>query len=144
MFDARLLKRTFAGITHIAAVIFLLGFIFVSLFGMSLSMQMRGDGTMESCPLMGNAATLCSMAASEHLSIWQRLFSAIPTGKILTALAVLSVAVILLLLLDRLIGGRGSQALSLWFYKQQHPDSTLFSFLAAIFARGILQPKLYA
>jgi len=144
MFDARLLKGKFAKISHIAAVTFLFGFIFVSLFGMSLSMQTRGDGTMESCPLMGNTAALCDMAASEHASIWQQLFSAIPAGKVLTVLAVLLVVRLFSLLLDRLVKRRGSIALSLWFYKQEHPDSKLFDFLVAIFARGILQPKLYA
>ena len=138
------MKGKFSRILYIAAMSFLFGFMLVSLFGMSLSMQMRGDGTMESCPLMGNTATLCSMAASEHISIWQRLFSAIPAGKILMVLGALLVARIFLLLFDRLAGSRGSNALSLWFYKQEHPDSKLFGFLVAIFARGILQPKLYA
>ncbi|MDP2933024.1 MAG: hypothetical protein Q8N81_02740 [bacterium] len=143
MFDARLLKGKFAKISHIAAVTFLFGFIFVSLFGMSLSMQVLGDGTMVACPSMGDTAALCNMAASEHVSIWQQLFSAIPEGKVLTVLAALLAARLFSLFLDRLVGVRGSLALSLWSYKQEHPDSKLFDYLIAFFARGILQPKIY-
>lgn len=140
----RLIKGKFSKISYIAAVSFLLGFAFISIFGMSLSMQMRGDGTMGTCPLMGNSAVLCGMTASEHVSIWQRMFSAMPVGKVFMVLAALLAAYLFTMFLNNLAKRRDSFAVLYRFYRQEHPDSKLFNYLNVLFSRGILQPILYA
>lgn len=129
---------------HIAISAFLLGFVFVSLFGISMSMQTRGDGAMEGCPFAGNAAVVCSMTAVDHIAQWQRMFTAAPSERVLAALTALFAFFIFYLPVCQPAKRRDPVALSYWFYKQEHPDSKLFDFLVAFFARGILQPKLYA
>lgn len=144
MVDMKLTKGKFSIISYIAAVSFLLIFAYISIFGMSLSMQMRDNGTMESCPLMGNTAILCSMTVSDHAGIWQRMFSAMPVGKVLTVLVALLFASVFALFLSDLAKRRDSFAVLYQFYRQEHPDSKLFNFLNIFFARGTLQPIIYA
>lgn len=139
----KFIKAKYSKISYIAAAAFLLVFAFISIFGMSMSMQMRDDGTMGRCPLMANSSVLCGMTVPEHVGLWQRMFFSTPAGNFFTALAALFI-LFLLALFSVSLAKKSRFFAARRFYLREHPDSRLFGFLSAFIGRGLLHPKLYA
>lgn len=104
---------------------------------------MGRDGEMRGCPLMVGMATLCTMNTFEHLAVWQRMFTAIPST-LGPLLLFLSMWVFLAVRFWRVlhppndplrVSHRLRERLRLLFVP---PDS-----LKEAFSRGILHPKIY-
>lgn len=134
-------------------------FILVSVFGifictslfMKMSMPMdttRHDSASFNCAFgmdMGQAS-LCPMSVIEHISNWQQFFTAVAPTDLLGLLAVMLVAGVGLFI-GMFAPHSASPPLTvvrLWLYYKQHWGIKLHNYFLHIFARGIVQPKLFA
>jgi len=117
-----------------------LGTMFISLFHMSMGMDMSGG--MTDCPFMEHGEVICPMNLTDHMEAWKSVFlSLVPTLTLLLAAAgmavfVASVAPNLL----RRISYSSSPRHRLLRYKTYN-----FSYrpLQELFSAGILHPKLF-
>jgi hypothetical protein len=118
-------------------ILFFLGAMFVSLFYMShMDMQMG----MSDCPYMSHEEVVCPMSVADHIGAWKSVFlSVVPTLTLLVAAAtVVLFATKAPNLLLRIIHfssppARMRERVYTFFYRS----------LQELFARGILNPKLY-
>ncbi len=122
----------------------LLTFVFISLFGMNLTMTMHKDGKMSNCPfMMNNSSSLCQMSVTEHMQKWQEMFAAIVSqaSSFLLIYLVLFISFAYTLTQFTL-----APPLTQIFqrYSKEHPDIRAFNPLLLAFSNGILHPKLYA
>ncbi len=115
-----------------------------TMFGSLFHMMMEGGATYgqeSACPFMLNGTAVCSMDASEHLSMWKNTYTAVMP----IFLLFLGGATVLLL--------RRSLPYFLWatpsffvplvhfFIRLMRGIQTVFMIL--LFSRGILHPKLF-
>lgn len=119
---------------------FLLSLVFMMSFGGVLSAGMMSmDGKMQDCPYMGMSG-YCDMDASEHLAGWQQLFATTLEQFFssdlfpLLTLVILTPFFLVLLVRKRL----QRPVFDRWRALE------LFDPLQLAFARGIINPKLYA
>jgi len=111
-------------------------FIVMSLFGLGYTagMAMNDHGDMAGCIFTGQTM-LCNMDITEHIALWQMMFTAIHQNiATLLALALLLIATIRIIAYDM-----PTQRLYLF----QHPHIPLFDSLRRAFARGIIHPTIY-
>lgn len=119
---------------------FLLGAMFVSLFHMSMGMDMTGN--MSDCPFMSHEEVVCSMSIADHIGAWKSAFLAVTPTVILLLAVVGSVAFVasfaprLFVLERRLIRILHSQLRERTYTFSYRPLQELFS-------SGILHPKLF-
>ena len=118
-------------------------FVFASLFGMGISMEMK-DGQMSSCPFVASQASICQMSVTEHISQWQQAFLGIPTKTNLLALALLLLAVFVIPFAKPLTKIKQNElAIRLISYCKT-AATKIFDPLLLAFSDGILNPKIYA
>jgi len=121
-------------------LIFLLGAMSLSLFGMSAGMEMTG--AMPDCPFMTHQEVMCAMDVSEHISAWKEAFLAVTPVILLLIIATGAVAS-----LGKLIPTFFPRKLSTiyicyrHYQKRTHPHT--YRPLQELFSNGILQPKLF-
>ena len=119
---------------------FLLGAMFVSLFHMSMGMDMTGG--MTDCPFMAHEEVICPMNLADHIGAWKSAFLAVTPTLVLLFFAagavafVASVAPHLFALKCRLIP---------ILHKQLRERTYAFSYrpLQELFASGILHSKVF-
>lgn len=121
-------------------LLFLLGTMFVSLFHMSMGMDM--SGSMTDCLLMERGAVICPMSLADHIGAWKSAFlSTVPTLTLL--LAVAGVAVLVASVAPNLLRKiqYASPPLTRWL------QTRIYTFsqrpLQELFSKGILHPKLF-
>lgn len=120
-------------------IILFLSSMFVSLFGMS---QMNMSAGMTDCPYMSHEEVICPMNLTDHIGAWKSVFlSIVPSLTLLLAVAgmavfVTSVAPNLLRKIEY-----ASPPLQKWLQVRTYTFS--YRPLQELFARGILNPKLY-
>jgi small-conductance mechanosensitive channel len=137
-------NKILASFFYFIGLALLVFFLFIALFGVSLSMATDSQGNMTGCPWMSEVTKVCPMDVAEHIAEWQRLLTVTPQQNLsLLMLALMSFTAVLYILnhfiyLEYLFTHYYQR------YKREHPDISLFNYLNLIFARGILQPKLYA
>ncbi len=122
----------------------LLTFVFISVFGMNMTMTMQKDGKMSNCPfMMNNSSSFCQMSVAEHIQKWQEMFAAIASRQI-------SISFILAALLIPFIYSLTQLTLAppltqiFQRYSKEHPDIRAFNPLLSAFSNGILHPQVYA
>lgn len=117
-------------------------FVFISLFGMNLTMNMSKDGKMSNCPFMSNSSSVCQMSASDHMQKWHQMFAATltQTGSLLLLYVAFFISLAYSLTQFTL-----APPLAQIFqrYKKEHPDIQTFNPLLLAFSDGILHPKIY-
>lgn len=99
---------------------------------------------MGDCPLlMGSREAMCPMKILDHMSAWQKLFTAIPVteGLLLLVMIVMAAALFRVAIIPT-----ASPPLSFYFknYQKNNPAARQYNFWLALFSRGIVQPKLLA
>lgn len=110
--------------------------------GSGWGMQMDQNGGMRDCVFMrGGAHGLCPMQMSDHVTDWRRLFGYAPQTElfIIVFTVMFGIAVVAWLTLF-------STPLLLRFlwYERAKVHQRFFAPLRFAFARGIVQPKIYA
>lgn len=99
------------------------------------------DGQMSGCPFMAHAASLCGMGPSEHIALWERLFTAAPHRAFLLLLSVLLLSAALF----RLRSLRVRTWVSPVQYQAYRRLALAFAPLDPLeqaFSQGILHPKI--
>lgn len=129
--------------THLLAAVLLLVMLHAFSFGSVMGMETDKQGQMSSCPFTVSSS-ICTMGFSEHLSLWQRMFTATLDNNVglLVALGLTVLAVSLVL--KSLETDRHKEFIAYKFYKHEHQKSPVFNKLTELFSRGILNPKIYA
>lgn len=119
------------------------GFVFVSLFGLSLGMSTQPNGKMSDCPFANNTASICTMSPLEHIAAWQSFFSTLPVKKMLLIFSLVIFALALFLLpkfFQQFLKYQNLFYLQRCRYLQKvfirHP-------LQEAFSNGILNPKIF-
>lgn len=137
-----MLKKT---LSKKLGLILLFSFAFVVLLGLNLSMGTDAKGTMSPCSFIGSSNSLCPMSATQHISQWELAFTAIPQNHLLATLIILLSFAFAIVIFKGYFSTFEKLFLD-WFkrYRLNHPDILLFNYLTFVFARGIVQPKLYA
>ncbi len=138
----------FASLTtvRIVAALTAVIFVFVGVVGLlCVGMNMEMGMSMGDCPLMGASTAMCPMKILDHITIWQRLFTAIPSTNTLLLLLTLAVMVGFLILRPHRNDESPPSDFSWWrLYQKTHTAFRLYNFWLRIFASGIVQPKLFA
>lgn len=139
MFLHKILTKTIFAIVAAAFLLF-------SLFGVVISigsMKINSDGVMTHCLLM-NHTPMYPMSFTEHINLWQTMFSSLLPSVSLMNILILALSLVLTQAFNNL------SILSLEFlliqyriYLKQHPHISLFNFLKEAFSQGILNPKIY-
>ncbi len=119
-------------------------FIFVSLFGMSLTMSMDKNGKMSNCPFMNNSSSICQMSVGDHIAKWRGLFEASPQLNAFFLLLALFTTAIFVKRVRTNLAFAPPSYVSYKRYKQNHLDTNLFNNLIVAFSDGILHPQVYA
>lgn len=117
---------------------FFLGAMFVSLFHMSMGMDI--SGAMSDCPFMSHEEVLCPMNLAEHIDAWKTAFVAIePTLVLFLAFVVLFVVSVAPFLFAP---KRETMPI---LYRQFLQKRYTYSYrpLQELFSNGILHPKLF-
>ncbi|MCA9358694.1 hypothetical protein KC926_00620 [Candidatus Kaiserbacteria bacterium] len=131
--------RRFSAIILLSLFVFTL---FGGLFHISMGMDMGDGGSVSACPFMSHGEVVCSMDIFDHLAAWQSDFmmlvpaSASLLGS-LAAILLLSIAPHLLFSYQKLLSQRRI------IYRQTNPSLVSLHPLQELFARGILNPKLF-
>lgn len=115
------------------------GIMFLSLFHMSMGMDMTGD--MTDCPFASQTKVICPMDIADHLSAWKSMFlSTIPTVLFLLAGALLVTAITT----APHLWVRGMSLLVVYFIQSPiRTYSHCYRALQELFSNGILHPKLF-
>ncbi len=130
-------------IISIFAMSILLAFGFIAFSGPTHSSMTGMNEIMTNCPSTHQAHSVCPMTAAKHIAEWQKLFMTTPLQNFMI-LILLSLAVAYIYIFDKFYRLQYIFTQRFKHYRQEHPNLKLFDFLIAIFAKGILQPKLYA
>ena len=121
-------------------LLFLLGTMFVSLFHLSMGMDMTGG--MTDCPFAAHAEVICQMNVADHIGAWKSAFlSVVPTLILLSAVAgiVVFVASVAPNLLRKI--PYASPPSCGWIQARTYTFS--YRPLQELFSNGILHPKLF-
>ena len=123
-----------------------ISFLWIGTFGLLSMGQMKTNGTISGCLFSSGQMELCSMSFSDHITLWQSLFTGVPknTGLlfILTLVIVLLFSVVILWQNPFF---EFSKRITFRFriYIKQH-YRTRFNFLKEVFSQGILNSKIYS
>lgn len=124
-------------------LIALFTFIFITLFGLNLSMNMDKDGKMPNCPTMSNSSAICQMSTTEHIARWQAMFTATYQSGNLFLLAALFTVAFIYISFKRQTDLKSSLDSAYRYYLYKQPEAKLFNYLTQAFSDGILHPKIY-
>lgn len=116
-----------------------LAFIFVGILGLThfMGMHVANGGMITNC--RASYALPCSNIY-QHISIWQRTFTAIPSEMISSLLLLV---IVFASLLVQEFYSHHKNAHPLKFYLKENPNLPLFDYLKQIFSAGILNPKVF-
>ena len=120
-------------------------FLWIGVFGLLHHMnEMKADSTAGGCLLNGQLE-VCTMNFSEHIILWQKMFTILPRETKLLSLFVLVILFAALIVFwQNFLREFSRRISSRWkLYARQHPQINLFNFLKEEFSRGILNPKIY-
>ena len=120
------------------------GFVFVSLFGLSLGMSTQPNGKMSDCPFGNNTASICTMSPLEHIAAWQSFFSTLPLKEKMSLIFSLVAFALALFLLPKFF----QQFLKYknLFYLQRYRylrKDFIPNPLQEAFSSGLLNPKIF-
>jgi len=121
-------------------LLFLLGTMFVSLFHLSMGMDMTGG--MTDCPFAANEEVICPMNLGDHIGAWKAAFlSVVPALTLL--LAVAGLAVFIASVAPNLLRKiqYAAPPSSRWLQARTYTFS--YRPLQELFSSGILHPKLF-
>lgn len=124
---------------RVGAFLTVLLFLLMGVVGVWHTVSM--DAGMSGCPLMARAATLCDMSPTEHIALWQRLFTAAPHRAFVLALSIAALG----LALPRLASTRACSLLHRVQYQSYRRLVLAFVPLDPLkqaFSQGILHPKI--
>lgn len=121
-------------------------FIFVSIFGLSLSMDKGENGTMSSCKFMYEESQVCQMSLADHLSSWQNMFAAISDSQAFYLFLTVIFLGFSFLTFSILTKSQGNVLFldSRQHYKQGNFEIKLFDWLLIAFSKGTIHPKIFA
>ena len=120
----------------------LISFVFLSLFGVGLGMEMQGE-QISFCPFMAEHAVVCPMSVIEHIAQWQQAFLGTPKGSSL-ALLVLFLAIVFVPFVKTFSRIENAVKLRREFDCQRARAFAIIDPLLLAFSDGILKPKIYA
>lgn len=128
--------------TRVSATILVLGILYILSFGILMGMETDRHGDMATCPLTV-ASSLCRMNFSEHLSMWQSMFTAtLDNGTLLLIVGLLVLAIALAF--KSLDTYQDQKFKSYQFYSYKHQKNLVFNKFLELFSQGILNPKIYS
>lgn len=111
-------------------------------FGPAMGMETDKSGQMSACPFT-EASSICKMGFSEHISLWQSMFTATLNSNagILAIIGFIVLAVVLTL--KYLVTDKDKELIA---YKSYDRKRSIFlpNKLIELFSKGILNPKIYA
>ena len=121
----------------------LASFVFSSLFGVGIGMEMKGD-QISSCPFLASEVSVCKMSVMEHISRWQQAFLGVPSKINFLVLALILAAAVLITFAKPLFKPKKLTDLAarLLAYHKEHLVRVFDPFLIA-FSDGILNPRIY-
>lgn len=121
-------------------LMFLLGAMFVSLFHMSMGMDMHGG--MSDCPFMAHEEVICPMDLADHLAAWKAVFQAVaPTIVFLIAIA--GAVALVATVAPHLFTPKRRPILRLHRLLRERTYSFSYRPLQELFSNGILHPKVF-
>lgn len=124
-------------------VLAMIAFLVIGFWSL-LAMSMDMTGKMINCPFIQDSASLCQMNIFEHINAWQQFSTFVQQKNLLVSLFSLLVLFTVGLLIQReRQENTQSQKFRHYFYRYE-PEIKLFNPLALAFARGIINPKVYA
>ncbi len=115
----------------------------VGLFTLCFSLQAGVGGmAMNDCPTAGSMTTMCPHQFSNHVSWWRGLWQVtVPNDVGLGLLFLLTIGLLAVVVYQQ---PNKSGQYTAGRARARDPNVRLHNFLVTQFARGILQPKLYA
>src|SRR3989338_7709961 len=119
------------------SLLLILVIIFSFSFGVT-TMQMDKDGSMSDCPFM-NATSICQMSFSEHIEVFQNMFSGVQARSILVY-----IFFIFLIFPFSMIPKGNSPPNTVRLFTKEYPRLYNFNKILLALSDGIIQPKLYA
>lgn len=133
-------KKAQSHISNLLSIILVVLLLF-STIGVFMSMGMNSDGTMNHCVFMNMG--MCAMTFSEHINLWQTMFSAIPQKAFfINVLMLISFAIALAIFRQYLLLLSFKDFICKFYYKKKRHLS-FFDYLKESFSQGILKPKIY-
>ncbi len=127
------------------AIIGLAVLIFVGVLGVGMgNMGINKDGGMNGCIFTGKVM-FCKMSIIQHISFWQRMFTAVPIKNIIPALLFFLAAFAIALLVSRknLLNTSLSKHLLLQQRQRYQLNDISFNPVRYALAKGILHSKIY-
>ena len=120
------------------------GFVFLSLFGLSLGMSTQSNGKMSDCPFGNNTASICTMSPLEHIAAWQSFFSTLPLKEKMSLIFSLVAFALALFLLPKFFQQflKYNNLFYLQRYRYLRKDF-IPNPLQELFSSGILNPKIF-
>jgi hypothetical protein len=127
---------------NVAGIIitFLLGAMFVSLFHMSMGMDMTGS--MSDCPSMAHEEVLCPINLADHIGAWKSAFLAV-TPTIVLLLAVTGSLVFIATVAPHLFVPKREPILILSRQLRERTYTFSYRLLQELFSNGVLHPKVF-
>lgn len=119
---------------------FLLGAMFVSLFHMSMGMDMHGG--MSDCPFMAHEEVICPMDLADHLAAWKSVFQAVAPTIVLLIAAAGAVA-LAVTVAPHLFTSKRRPVPILPRLLRERTYSFSYRPLQELFSSGILHPKVF-
>jgi len=121
-------------------LLFLLGTMFVSLFHLSIGMDMTGG--MTDCPFAAHAEVICQMNVGDHIGAWKSAFlSVVPALTLL--LVVAGIAILVASVAPNLLRKIRYAAPPSYRWFQARTYTFSYRPLQELFSSGILHPKLF-
>ncbi len=133
-------------IAQIAIFFAALPFLWLGAFGLIFhSGGMKTAMATNGC-LFDGGHEVCAMDVSEHVSVWQGMFTGLPQTIDLTTLMLLALAFVVgVTLVKKLFSGPAELAIDrAKLYFKSHERLPFFYYLKEIFSAGILNSKIYA
>ncbi len=121
----------------------IIAFVVMSFWSL-FSMPMDMNGKMVNCPFMDGSSSFCQMSISEHISAWQRFFTALREKNLLLSLFSLLIILSVNLFVSRDREDKNQyQRLRNYLYRYK-PEIKLFDRLELAFSDGLIHSKIYA
>lgn len=127
--------------TYVIVAILSLGILYALSFGVLMGMETDSHGQMTACPFT-KLPSICIMGFSEHIGMWQSVFTATLDNSVL--LGILSLIVLALSsVLKYLDTSQDREFKEYKLYSHTHSNNSTFNKLLELFSGGILNPKIY-
>lgn len=117
-------------------------FLWLGAFGLLRhSGEMRSGLTTSGC-LFDGQSEVCAMNISEHVGLWQNMFTGLPEQ--VSGAMLLLFAAVLFFLASTLFAGNDRQLVRSQIYIKKHKQWAFLDFLQEAFSSGVLNPKIYS